>query len=89
VAQLIKTTGEVVETQPTNGKNFTLGEMQSLVDGYVEVIHTGQFFDPGMVMLCNEDGRLLGNLKPNPLASSIAGRDLVGNVVYCKRSEVG
>ena len=53
MAQIIKTTGEVIETKPNNGTDFSLEELQGIVSGYVEVI----YLQDGRLILCDEDGR--------------------------------
>lgn len=55
-----------------------LDQVQRGVGGYVEQVHVPGM--PGLVLLCDEDGRAKG-LPINPAASAIAGRPIVGNVV--------
>lgn len=57
------------------GRRFTLDEVRDLIGGYVEVVPLGA----GRVALCDEEGRMKG-LPPNPGASMLAGRPLVGTV---------
>ena len=50
---------------PMNGKKFTLQELQSLVDGYIEYVHLGN----GKVLVVDEDGKRKGKLV-NMIATS-------------------
>lgn len=36
---IYKTNGEVIETSPKNGTNYTLEELKEIVGGYIEIIH--------------------------------------------------
>jgi phosphohistidine phosphatase SixA len=38
VAQLVKPDGTVTQVSPSNGKKFTLAELQAYVDGYIELV---------------------------------------------------
>lgn len=35
---IYKTNGEVIETSPKNGTNYTLEELKQIVGGYIEII---------------------------------------------------
>jgi hypothetical protein len=86
VAELIKASGEVTDTQPTKGgkrPKFTLEELQGFVGGYIELVDLGS----RDVMVVNEEGRIHG-LPINMKASARANRLIVGDVVVCKRGEV-
>ena len=50
-----------------------LKAFQTAVDGYIEVVHVAH----GLVVICNEEGRLRG-LEPN---CRFAGVDFVGTIV--------
>lgn len=64
MATLFKTTGEVTDVTPKNGKYFELKELQDYVGGYIEGIRL-----PGNnMMYVNEEGLLL-NLQHNLPAS--------------------
>lgn len=71
----IKTDGS--KGQVNLDHKLTLGEIQALVGRYIERV---QFEYRGKTrdMWVNEEGLIL-NLPPNPEASSIAGRPIVGD----------
>lgn len=78
-AYLIKTTGEVTEVKPANGKEFTLEELQGYVEGYIEATQT----EDGRTLIVNEEGKLDG-LPFNTTASELYNRPfdvIVGNAV--------
>ena len=50
MAQIIKTTGEVIKIAPNNGTDFSLEELQTIVDGWIEIVNLRD----GR-LLCNED----------------------------------
>lgn len=66
MSKVIKTNGEVYDCLPTNGKAFTLEEMQAIVGGYIEIINLGD----NLVMVMNEDGKY--NCKMNIDATEVA-----------------
>jgi len=76
-ALLIKANGERFTISPKNGEDFKLNELQELVGGYIEII---QMY--GHIMVVDEEG-LLKKKPYNAVASSISGRPLVGDVVFC------
>jgi uncharacterized protein DUF3846 len=69
----------VEEVRPTNGKKFSLAELQKLVGGYIEYV-------PGSrpIAYCKEEGRLT-NLPPNALASLKFNQVLVGDVIQVRK----
>lgn len=73
----IKANGGVTEVSAK-----TLQEKQNHVGGYIEPIYLKE----GSVMYVNEEG-LLHNLPSNPLASIIAGKPIVGDVIITKIEE--
>lgn len=75
-SKLIKTDGSQTIITPINGKEFSLGEIQNFVDGYVEIIQLGK----SKKMYVNEEG-LLAKLPMNEVASNLAGQPIVGNVL--------
>lgn len=79
MAILITTDGEVVDNYDASDLN----KLQSAVGGYVEIITTRL----DMTFVVNEEGMLLG-LKPNYLASSMAGMVMLGNVLLVKPNEL-
>lgn len=85
MATLIKADGTqtVVHPQAGIGKKFTLKEMQTFVDGYVQYI----YLESGKIAVVNEEGRIIG-LKPNARASLVTGYNLVGDVLLCDNGEI-
>lgn len=80
VGRWIKVDGTIIPVIPSKGTKFTLKELQDMVGGYVERVKL-----PGqMVLIVNEEGLPRG-LPDNPVASEIAGRGLVGDVVILPR----
>jgi len=65
-SEMIYATGERVPVAPANGKNWTLGELQAKVGGYLELARTRD----GRFMYVNEDGKRLG-LQPNRVATEL------------------
>lgn len=81
---IIKTDGTLVEmSKPDNGTDYTLEELQSIVDGYIEVIN----LDDKRIMIVNEEGkyRFNRNQKATELAHSkraiFANDYIVGNAI--------
>lgn len=66
MGKIIKENGEVYDYLPTNGKSYTLEEMQGIVGGYIEIIN----LDDDLIMVINEDGKY--NCKMNYEATSVA-----------------
>ena len=85
MATIYKANGEVIETTPKNGKDFSLEEMQAIVGGYIEIV----YLDNGKLMIVNEEGKING-LPLNENASMLVGyTDLVmGDVLVCESKQV-
>ena len=60
--------GRQEERAPANGQDYSLEEMQAIVGGYIETVPCKQ---PGMMMVVNEEGKLLG-LPRNDKATALA-----------------
>ena len=89
MAQIIKTTGEVIETQPKNGTDFSLEELQTIVGGYIEVVSLRD----GRLVCCDEQGKCKGkdrNHKATDIfQAALPTRDfLVGDVLVCDVNEI-
>ena len=88
MAKLYEVGCPVREVQPKVGKKFTLQEAQSLVGGWVEVVH----LEGDNILLCDEEG-LLKEKPVNQEASVMAkrmgwkGGFLVGSVLFLKNNE--
>lgn len=87
MAQWIKSTGEILNVNPDNGKSFTLKELKKYVGGYVEVIYT--YERPRQIMCVDGEGK--PKKKPfNQEASKLFGFDeIVGDVLICSEKEMG
>jgi hypothetical protein len=59
--------GETKEVQPRNGTDFQLDELQSFVEGHIEIVP----LPDGRIMVINEEGRLL-DLPRNEQATQLA-----------------
>jgi len=64
------------ETKILKDREPTLEESQQFVGGLVELV----YLDGGDQLLVNEEG-LIKDLPPNPSASAIAGKHIVGNAL--------
>lgn len=77
--------GRIVEIFPENGKTFELEEVQSKVDGYIEVIR----LTDEQIMIVDEEGKF--RKEYNALATGIAdihhalraGDYICGDIVIC------
>jgi hypothetical protein len=90
MAVLIRTDGWMTRLTPDNGCCFTLGELQQLVGGYIEVAHAR---GRRRLLIMNEDGRrylLKVNEKASALRRAAGGiGEVVGDVVLCTWREIG
>ena len=91
MAKLVKTTGEVIEITPENKSDFSLKELQALVDGYIEIYRTKE-----KVFVWNENG-LNKRLPENETATVMLYAELdgfkpvqmlVGDVLICNNNEL-
>lgn len=89
MATIIKTDGTMVHTSPQNGTDFTLEELNNIVNGCIEIVRLTHVH----YMVVNESGKLLA-LPHNRLASvffSICtdGEDsIAGDVLICRTDEI-
>jgi len=95
MAKIIKTTGEEIEIEPKNGKDFDLAEMQEIVGGYIEIVFLGinKETKKPMILVVNEEGKLNKlpfNMKATQLYHNCVGPYdvIVGNVLYCEHKQV-
>jgi hypothetical protein len=89
MAYIIKTTGEVFETQPKNGTDFSLEELQKIVGGYIEVVS----LHDGRLIVCDEQGKCKGkdrNHKATEMfrLTLLTTDFLVGDVLVCRENEI-
>ena len=75
---LFKTSGDTEAFPPARGNRYSLEELQTAVDGFIELVH----LDSQQVLVVNEDGLRL-RLPVNDKASDIAGRLIVGDSLLC------
>ena len=87
-AILIPVEGEEQELTPKDGKYFSLEEMQKIVGGYIEIVGLGE----GLVLVCNEEGKIDGKSLPNARATKVwqkhyGATDVIyGDVLVCDYS---
>ena len=88
MATIISHHGEEYHTHPNNGEAFTLDELQSVVGGYIELIH----LPFGRIMVINEEGKLHGlpfNRAATEHAKAALHNDvIVGTVLICAPGEI-
>lgn len=92
MAVLIRLTGEQEEVRPMNGRTFSLAEMQTLVGGYIQIVRSKE---PGMWIVCDEDGKTRNPPKSANIVASTHwiglefGDPLVGEILVGTAQEVG
>lgn len=66
---------------PEGGKveGYSLKQLQKAVGGYIQTCPVPR--SDYIIMIVNEEGRLIEGMELNPLASKIAGQAIVGTVV--------
>jgi hypothetical protein len=64
--QIIKTNGRVKSVKPFNSKNFNIKELQSIVDGYIEIVKTRD----NRIMVVNEEAKNI-KLPYNEIATNL------------------
>nr|DAG18289.1 MAG TPA: protein of unknown function DUF3846 [Caudoviricetes sp.] len=84
---IIMADGLLKKVDPANGKDFSLEELNEIVDGYIEILHIGD-----KLLVCNEEGKLQ-NLQYNATATRLinaAGiKDyIVGNALFCDKDKI-
>lgn len=91
MAQIIKTTGEVIEVAPKNGTDFSLEELKTIVDGWIEIVNLRD----GRLLCLDEEGKLKGKER-NHAATGIYHQALplcckdfiVGDVLLCDEDQI-
>lgn len=84
---IIMADGLLKKVDPANGKDFSLEELNEIVDGYIEILHIED-----KLLVCNEEGKLQ-NLQYNATATRLinaAGiKDyIVGNALFCDTDKI-
>ena len=88
--RIIKASGEVIETKPQNGTDYSLEELQAIVGGYIECLWS---VDGKETMVLNEEGKLEG-LDCNDKATewfveNYGNHDyVVGDVLICDSEHI-
>jgi len=80
----IDSNGKEKYVEPSNGKRFSLEEMQKYVGGFVAIVRLPK----GKKMVVDEDGLMKQSLI-NGKASKLTGQVIVGNVLICEKTEMG
>lgn len=79
--------GRLKKVDPANGTDFSLNELNEIVDGYIEVLHIGD-----KLLVCNEEGKLNNlsyNAKATRLINAAGIKDyIVGNVLFCDKDKI-
>ena len=81
--------GSRQETSPKNGTDYTLEELQAIVDGYIELVHSA---DGEQLMVVDEEGKL--KAKPRNDAATLwyihnGGMDMIaGDVLICAADRI-
>lgn len=79
--------GLLKKVDPANGTDFSLNELNEIVDGYIEVLHIGD-----KLLVCNEEGKLNNlpyNAKATRLINAAGIKDyIVGNVLFCDKDKI-
>lgn len=88
MATIYRADGRIETVEPANGTNFTLEELQAIVDGRIEICET-VFTDE--ILVINEEGKLLGlpiNWHATGLYKYGKIDPIVGDVLRCWDDEV-
>lgn len=86
MATIYRTDGTSEEVEPKNGTDFTLDELQAVVDGYIEIVPSRD----GRIIVLNEEGKLR-ELPVNLAASVLYGNRydfIVGDVLVCNDDQI-
>lgn len=84
MAVIIKVSGEKENIEPANGKLFTLEELQTAVNGYIQLIPISD----NKLMVVDEEGLLKADAQLNIEASRIAGQRIVGDVLIIDNDQI-
>lgn len=88
MAKIYKTNGEIIETEPKNGTDFSWEELNDIVGGNIEII-----FLPNELIVLNENGKI-NNLPTNKLATKLYRNSVLtldyicGDALLCNREQV-
>lgn len=88
MAKIIYPDGTTETVSPANGKDFSLRELQTIVEGFIEMVHL-----PDKIMVINEEGKL-DSLPYNTKATELYRQSfktadyIVGNALICNYNEI-
>ena len=88
MATIIKINGEKENIQPSNGKVFTLEELQKAVNGYIQLVPIKEGEYVGKLMIVDEEGLLKATPQLNKEASKIVSQPIVGQVLIIDRDQI-
>lgn len=85
---IYKSNGDIIETSPKNGKDFSLKELQEIVGGYIEIIDLKDGY-----MVINEEGKFLDlplNADATTLYMCVTNINdyIVGDVLICPKNQI-
>lgn len=90
MAQIIKSNGQVIETAPKNGTDFSLEELKTIVGGWIEIVNLRD----GRLLCLDEEGKLKGKER-NHVATNIYRQAfpqckdfIVGDVLLCNEDQI-
>lgn len=88
MAYIYKTNGDIIETSPKNGNDFSLKELKEIVGGYIEIVDLDDAY-----MVINEEGKLLNlpfNIKATRIYQHFTRIDdyIVGDVLICEKFQI-
>ena len=83
MAMLVKSDGAFIPTEPANGRDFSLNELQAFVGGLIDIVR----LPDNRIMVVNDEGLIL-DLPMNHTASRISGGYIAGDVLVCQSKEV-
>ena len=88
-ARIYKSDGSIADVKPNNGTDFSLGELQSIVGGYIEIVG---LLD-NEIMVINEEGKLIDlpyNENATQLYQEVDGfyDYIAGDVLVCDSNMV-
>lgn len=92
MAKIIRSNGNIEHIKPQSGDCFELKELQSIVNGYIEIV---TLYDSNLILVINEEGKIKG-LEYNEFATELAriydaiypSDFIVGDVLLCRNDEI-
>lgn len=92
MAKIIRSNGNIEHTKPQSGDCFELKELQSIVNGHIEIVN---LYDSDLILVINEEGKIKG-LEYNEFATELAriydaiypSDVIVGDVLLCRNDEI-